>query len=101
MASRKSVPRLVRASRGGRITIPAGFREQLDIDEDTILAISVSGDELRLKPVRNGERQGGSPWLKELYDELAPIREGMRDLSEDEVNALIDEAIAEVRRERA
>jgi AbrB family looped-hinge helix DNA binding protein len=98
MAGRKRVAGLVRPSKGGRITIPIDLREQLGIDEHTVLELSVNGDELRLRPVRS---HAGSDWLKELYDELAPIRDGMRDLSEDEVNALIDEAVAEVRRSRA
>lgn len=98
MSGRKRVAGLVRPSKGGRITIPIELREQLGIDEDTVLELSVNGNELRLRPVR---AQPGSDWLKELYDELAPIRDGMRDLSEDEVNALIDEAVAEVRRSHA
>ena len=98
MSGRKRAAGLVRPSKGGRITIPVKLRAQLGIDEDTVLELSVTGDELRLRPVRG---QAGSDWLKELYDELAPIREGMRDLSEDEVNALIDEAVAEVCRSRA
>lgn len=97
MSGRKRVSGLVRPSRGGRITIPIQLREQLGIDEETVLELSVHGDELRVRPVRE---PGRSNWLKELYDELAPIRDGMRDLTEDEVNALIDEAVAEVRRSR-
>jgi hypothetical protein len=44
----------------------------------------------------------GSPWLKELYDYFAPVREEIleRGISEDEVNADIDAAVAAVRAER-
>ena len=41
----------------------------------------------------------GSPWLKELYDYFAPVRQEIleRGVSEAELNADIDAAIAAVR----
>lgn len=47
-------------------------------------------------------RPKGSPWLKELYDHFAPIRDAIAEsgMTEDEINAVIDEAIEEVRSER-
>jgi hypothetical protein len=44
----------------------------------------------------------GSPWLKELYDLFAPVRQSFIDdgMTEDEINAEIDEAIREARAER-
>jgi hypothetical protein len=47
-------------------------------------------------------KQHGSPWLKDLYDVFAPVREAVEQsgMTEEEVNDIIDDAIAEVRRER-
>jgi hypothetical protein len=43
--------------------------------------------------------QKGSPWLRELYEYFAPVREEIRarGLTEEEVNADIDAAVREVR----
>ena len=58
--------------------------------------------ELRLKPVRVANEPQGSPWLRELYEYFAPVRQEILDrgISEEEVNADIDAAIAAVRAER-
>jgi hypothetical protein len=44
----------------------------------------------------------GSPWLRELYDLFAPVRESFAKsgMTEDEINAEIDAAIREMRAER-
>ena len=44
----------------------------------------------------------GSPWLRELYEYFAPVRDEIlaRGISEEEINADIDAAIAEVRAEQ-
>jgi AbrB family looped-hinge helix DNA binding protein len=89
--------RIVRPLRGGQITIPAEFRKRLGITEESLLQITLDGDELRLKPARATATAAGSPWLKELYDLFAPARAAAANYSEEEVNADIDEAVAEVR----
>ena len=45
----------------------------------------------------------GSPWLKELYDLFAPVRQAFAEsgMTEDEINAEIDAALREYRAERA
>lgn len=92
----------IRMSRQGRITIPAEFRTQLGIDERTMFLVSLVGDELRIIPVRIPEADDDSRWLDELYAAFAPIREDIlrRGISEEEINADIDAAIAEVRAEQ-
>jgi hypothetical protein len=47
------------------------------------------------------EQGKGSPWLRELYEYFAPVREEIlaRGITEQELNADIDAAIAEVRAE--
>ncbi len=94
--------KIVRALRGGQITIPIAFRKELGIGEETMLRMTLLDGELRLRPVELKESQKGSSWLRELYDLYAPVREEIlrRGISEEEVNADIDAAIAEVRAEQ-
>jgi bifunctional DNA-binding transcriptional regulator/antitoxin component of YhaV-PrlF toxin-antitoxin module len=91
--------KLVRSLRGGQITIPIEFRKQLGISEDTLLYMTLEEGELHVKPVKVASERRGSPWLRELYELYAPTRQDIRDrgISDEEVNADIDTAIAEVR----
>jgi AbrB family looped-hinge helix DNA binding protein len=100
MKQQQRMSKTIRSLRKGQITIPAAFRERLGIEEDSLLQLTVVGDELRIKKLAVREAGQGSPWLKELYDYFAPVREEAieRGYSEEEINAAIDEALAEVRR---
>lgn len=102
MTGQASMTRLVRPLRGGQITIPAAFRKQLGITDETLLQVTLAGGELHIKPVRVAETAQGSPWLKELYEHFAPARTEIleREIPEEEVNADIDAAVAAVRAER-
>lgn len=93
--------RLVRPLRSGQITIPAEFRKQLGISEESILQVTLEGDELRIKPVPSRATAAGSPWLKELYDLFAPVREEGASYGEAEIDTAIDTAVAAVRKQRA
>ena len=93
--------KVVRQLRGGQMTIPAEFREQLDLAEGTLLQVTLADGELRVRPIRIAETGPGSPWVRELYDLFAPVRETAAQCSEQEVNAAIADAIAAVRRENA
>ncbi|MDP9373476.1 MAG: AbrB/MazE/SpoVT family DNA-binding domain-containing protein [Chloroflexota bacterium] len=93
--------RLVRPLRSGQITIPADFRKQLDIQEDSLLQMTLEGDELRIKKVQVSETAAAAPWLKELHDRFAPVREEAKGYSEAEINEAIDAAVTAVRRCRA
>ena len=93
--------RIVRPSRNGQMTIPAEFRKRLGIDEDSLLEVTLDRDELRVRPLRTSRTAAGSPWLQDLYDLFAPVREEARQYSEDEINAAIDEAVQAVRTRRA
>lgn len=99
MAGEKSSTRIVRPLRSGQITIPAEFRERLGIRPDSLLQVTLLEGELRIKPIRTAQTAAGSPWLRELYDLFAPVRQEAeeRGYSEKEINAVIDEAIKEVR----
>jgi AbrB family looped-hinge helix DNA binding protein len=92
--------RLVRSLRSGQITIPAEFRNKLGIEDDSLLQVSLVGGELRIKPVNGAERTTGSPWIEELYAHFASAREAAAKYDEDEINADLDRALADVRRGR-
>lgn len=102
MSEVKPMTKIVRPLRSGQITIPAEFRKRLRIDQETLLRITLDDGELRIRPVQVTEPQRGSPWLRELYEYFAPVREEIRarGISEEEVNADIDAAIAAVRAEQ-
>lgn len=102
MSQTTQMTKIVRPLRGGQVTIPAAFRKELGIDEETMLRITLVEGELRIKPVQIAEPSVGSPGLRALYEYFAPVREDIlrRGISEEEVNADIDAAIAEVRAER-
>ena len=93
--------RIVRQLRSGQVTIPADFRRRLGIDEDTLLQMTLVSGELRIKPVQVRESAQGSPWLKELYQRFAPVREEAARFSVEEVDADIDRAVAKVRKGNA
>ena len=90
--------KLVRQLRGGQVTIPIEFRRQLGVDDGAMYRMTLVDGEIRVVPVQF-ESSRGSPWLRELYDYYAPVREEIlaRGISEEEVNADIDAAIAAVR----
>jgi len=48
----KTTVRLVRPRTKGQITIPADVRQQLNIDEDTVLQLRVKGSTIEITPLR-------------------------------------------------
>ena len=103
MKQQEPVSKTIRSLRKGQITIPAAFRERLGIEENSLLQLTLVGDELRIKKLAVRETAQGSPWLRELYEYFAPVREEAieRGYSEEEINADIDAALAEVRAKHA
>lgn len=99
----RSQTRLVRALRGGQITIPIEFRRDLGISPDSMLQITREGDELRLTPVQTATLHGDATWFRDLIELFAPIRAEAveRGYTEDEINGWIDEAVAAARAERS
>ncbi len=86
---------LVRQLRGGQITIPADIRQELGLEDNGLLHVTAEKGELRLRPVWVTDQQG-SPWLRELYEFLEPVREDGKRYSEEEINTAIDEAVRAV-----
>ena len=97
--SGQAATKIVRGLRRGQITIPAEFREKLGLSEDSLLAITLRGNSLEITPVRVAAGPG-SPWLKELYDLFAPVREQLSKYSEDGINEMIEGAVKEAREKR-
>ena len=97
----KHPSRIIRALRGGQITIPSEFREKLGIGPNSALEVSLVDGELRMRPLSLAKTVAGSPWLKDLYDSFAPVRKEAAELGSDEIDAAIDSAVKAVRRKRA
>ncbi len=93
-------PRIIRILRNGQITIPKDFRTELGWGEDDVLEVSVTDGKISLTQAIT-RAQGSSPWLKELYDTFAPVRDNFAasGMTEDEINAELDEAVREARAE--
>ncbi len=89
--------RIVRSLRNGQITIPAEFRRQLGIQDESLLQVTLDNGELRIAPLSTRQATG-SPWLRDLYELFAPVREEAAHMSEDEINDAIDAAVQAVRR---
>lgn len=89
---------LVRVQEKGQITLPASMRKRLGLKKGDLVAVTPTDGGVLIKPVEVKE-QTGSPWLRELYEYFAPVREEIRalGLTEEEVNAEIDAAVREVR----
>ena len=103
MKESESMTKIVRSLRSGQITIPADFRRQLGIRDDSVLQMTLTKGELHIKPLQIEQTGEGSPWLRTLYDQFAPVREEAlaKGFSEEEINQLIDEAVTEVRKKHA
>ena len=95
---------LLRLVRADEVGIPEEFRQALGIEDTTRLFLLAVDGKLHVVPVRSDQNltEQGSPWLRELYEYFAPVREEIsrRGISEEEINADIDAAIAAVRAER-
>lgn len=93
--------KLVRSLRRGQITIPAEFRRQLGITDDSVLQMTIADGELRIRPVQVVDPEEGSAWVRRLYEHFAPVREEAiaRGYTSEQINEWIDEAIAESRSE--
>ena len=98
----KSRTKLVRSLRGGQITIPIEFRRALGIDEETLRRVTLEDGALRVTPVQAEKNVAGPNPLRELYEYFAPVREEIlaSGITQEELWAEIDAAIAEVRAEK-
>lgn len=94
--SQSSSTQVVRPLRRGQLTIPSEFRHRLGIGDDALLQLTLHEGTLVIVPVVANPVHG-SAWARELYAMFAPIRTDAREMSEAEIDAEIDAAVAEVR----
>lgn len=87
---------IVRPLRRGQLTIPAEFRRRLGISDATLLQLTLYEDKIEIVPVVT-KPVTGMAWARELYDLFVPIRQEAQTMDEAEIDALIDEAVDEVR----
>jgi AbrB family looped-hinge helix DNA binding protein len=99
MPQHKRMTRIIKPLRGGQITIPAEFRRELGITEESMLQVTLSEGELHVKPVRVTDTGAGSPFLKELYEYFAPARQEAQEkgYTGEEIDAAVDQALKAVR----
>jgi AbrB family looped-hinge helix DNA binding protein len=97
----KERSRVIRPPRRGQITIPAEFRRELGISDETPLRLTLREGELRLRPVGSDEPAKGSLWLRELWEYFEPVRREAdeRGYMDEQINEWIDEALAAYRRD--
>jgi bifunctional DNA-binding transcriptional regulator/antitoxin component of YhaV-PrlF toxin-antitoxin module len=102
MASSDDTTKRVKPLRSGQITIPVEFRRRLGITDQSVLEMSVEDDELRVRVLEVRRPSADSRWLKDLYEEFAPVRQEAidRGYTEGEIDDVIDDAIAAVREKR-
>ncbi|NJN98151.1 MAG: AbrB/MazE/SpoVT family DNA-binding domain-containing protein [Anaerolineales bacterium] len=87
---------IIRPLRRGQLTIPAEFRRRLGITDDSLLQLTLHDDRIEITPVVTRPASGKS-WAQELYALFAPVRAEAEAMDEAEIDALIDEAVNEVR----
>lgn len=92
----------VRALRGGQMTIPIEIRRSLGIAEDTLLKVETTHDGGFLVHPVSSNPPTDNAWMQKLYDLFEPMRQQIAEsgISEDELNALIDESVEEARTRR-
>jgi hypothetical protein len=74
----------------------------MGITDDTLLQMTLSAGALHIRPVRVRTSEEGSPWLQELYDDFAPVRDEAQwsDYTDEEINQWIDDGIAAARQQQ-
>ena len=97
MTKQAPATKLVRPLRSGQITIPVAFRKALGITRDTLLEVTLEHGALHITPARLAQTAADTPWFKDLYDLFASVREEVQEHSEEEINRVIDQAVAAAR----
>jgi len=80
------------------VTLPADVRKSLGIKKGDLVAVTETTGTVVIKPVQIKET-AGSPWLRELYDYFAPVRQEATEkgYTEAQIDDAIDQAVAAVR----
>jgi len=91
-----TLTQIVRPLRRGQVTIPTEFRRRLGIGDDSLLRLTLRRGVIEIEPVV-AMPAAGNEWARELYRQFGDVRREATELSEAEIDARIDEAVAEVR----
>lgn len=96
-------PAYIRVLPDGAVTLPPEVVRAAGFAEGDTIAVSLESGGLRLDPAGRSDTALRKQPLLDLYNYFAPVREEVQEsgISEDELNELIDEAIAASRRERS
>ena len=89
---------LVKVIRHGQITLPADFREELDIKEGDYLEADMEGKTIVLRPKVFMDRADA---VKALHKMMAEVHERTKDLDPNEIDEVIEQAIKEVRQAKS
>jgi hypothetical protein len=75
-------------------------REEVHQAVDQLSDESLKGLWVFIGYLRHKQTHPGSAWFREMYEIFAPVREEAAHMSDEEINQIIDQAIAEARRAR-
>lgn len=87
---------IIRPLRRGQVTIPTEFRRRLGIGDDTLLKLTLRQGTIEITPVVVSPAAGNA-WARELYRLFADVRRDAENLSEAEIDALIDQTVEDLR----
>ncbi len=88
---------LVKVIRHGQITLPADFREELDIKEGDYMEAELEGKAIVLRPKVLLDREDA---VKALHRIMSDVQSRTKDISPEEIEREVAEAIREVRKQK-
>ncbi len=95
----KAMP-VIKILRNGQLTLPAKFRETLELKQGDLLNAGLEEDKIILKPVTTVERKRVKEKTRERFFKLIDKTwDKNKDTDPKEVERIVNEAIEEVRRE--
>ena len=89
---------LVKVIRHGQIALPANFREKLNIKEGDYLVAELEDETIILRPKIFVDHKDAVRALHEMMNE---VHEKTKNLNHEEIDDIINQSIAEVRKIRA
>ncbi len=91
---------VIKILRNGQLTLPAKFRETLELKQGDLLNTGIEEDKIVLKPVTTIERKRVKEKTRERFFKLIDKTwEKNKDTDPKEVERIVNEAIEEVRKE--
>jgi len=95
----KAMP-VIKILRNGQLTLPAKFRETLELKQGDLLNAGLEEDKIILKPVTTVERKRVKEKTRERFFKLIDKTwDKNKDTDPKEVERIVNEAIEEVKRE--